>query len=282
MTADRDTPEDTPGAASRVSYAFARRPKWVVWHLIALAVVITFANLGLWQLRRLAERREHNATVLARGDLPPTPVEALVPSGTSGAEVAELEYRRATAAGTYVTADQVLVRNRTNGGAPGFWVLTPVRLADGTAVVVNRGWIPLPFGDGGDPGAYAPPAGPVVVTGVLHPTQVREGIEAADPAEGRLGVLSRVDLPRFAQQVGYPVRPGYLDLVSSEPSPTVAFPTTLPAPVLDDGPHLNYAGQWFIYTTLTAITYPLLLRHTARRQAETLPALEPTRTAEPV
>jgi hypothetical protein len=39
-------------------------------------------------------------------------------------------------------------------------------------------------------------------------------------------------------------------------------------PVLDDGPHLNYAGQWFIFATLTCIVYPLLVRRTARQRAE--------------
>jgi cytochrome oxidase assembly protein ShyY1 len=41
----------------------------------------------------------------------------------------------------------------------------------------------------------------------------------------------------------------------------------VPEPELGEGPHLNYAGQWFIFATLTAIVYPLLLRRVARNRA---------------
>lgn len=258
-----------------VSYAFARRPKWIVWHIIAALAVVAMVSAGFWQLRRLDQRRTENAIVLARSEQPPQPVQTLLPPNATDADVAPFVFRIVTATGEYQVDDEVIVRNRTNGGAPGYWVLTPIRLEDGRAFVVNRGWIPLLDGDDPDHAAFAPPAGIVTVTGRLHQTQFREGIGIADPAEGTLDVLSRVDVPRLGQQLGYPLLPGYVDLISSDP-PGQAIPLPVEPEPLDDGPHLGYAGQWFIFTILTLITYPALLRRTARRQAGvgTSPALD--------
>ena len=61
-------------------------------------------------------------------------------------------------------SQQVLIRNRSYQGQPGFHVVTPLQLADGRALLVNRGWIPLTE-DGSTPTPPAPPSGPVVVTG---------------------------------------------------------------------------------------------------------------------
>ena len=166
---------------------------------------------------------------------------------------------------------------------PCFPVLTPIAVDDGPALVVNRGWIPLPYGDGGDPAVYAPPSGRVTVTGVVQASQIREGIGIEDPPTGRLGTLSRVDVPRLAAQVDYPVLPAYVDLIGSEPPPPNPVPQFVPARELDDGSHVNYAGQWFIFTTLTLITYPLLLRRTARRHAMVPPVeASPDPVREPI
>lgn len=259
-----------------VSYAFARRPKWIVWHVIAVAAVVAMVNLGFWQLRRLDERRTENAKILAREQQAPVDASTLIGPDSPPGIVGSLAFRVVTASGEYQAADQVLVRNRTNGGAPGFWVLTPLRGDDGIAFVINRGWIPLPFGEeGGNPADYAPPTGRITVTGMVQVSQVREGIGIEDPPTGRLATLSRVDVPRLGQQVGYPLAAGYLDLRATEPPSTRPFPSPIPPPELDDGSHLNYAGQWFIFSTLTVITYPLLLRRTARRNALPPGAAEP-------
>ena len=53
------------------------------------------------------------------------------------------EWRSVEASGTYDTGAEVLIRNRSFDGAPGYHVVTPLVIADGTALLVNRGWIPL-------------------------------------------------------------------------------------------------------------------------------------------
>lgn len=78
-----DAPAGPQRAATDVSYRFALRPKWIVWHLIAIAVVVSFTNLGFWQLRRLSERRDENAVIMARRDLPPAAIEDVLDPGAT-------------------------------------------------------------------------------------------------------------------------------------------------------------------------------------------------------
>ena len=80
-----------------------------------------------------------------------------------------------------------------------------------------------------------------------------------------------VDLERVAEQVDYEVLPAYLQRVSSDPDEVTAagdpelVPLGLPEP--SEGPHLAYAVQWFIFTTIAVIGYALLLRRVARDEA---------------
>jgi surfeit locus 1 family protein len=106
----------------------------------------------------------------------------------------------------------------------------------------------------------------VTVTGIVSATEERTGLGPADPAEGTLTDLARVDVGRLGRQVHEPLAPVYVTMRAQEPvAGTLPVPVT--PPVLDDGPHLNYAGQWFIFATLTCVVYPLLLRRTARQRA---------------
>jgi cytochrome oxidase assembly protein ShyY1 len=255
-----------PSPNEGLSYRWALRPAWIVSHVFVLVCVLVFVRLGFWQLSRLSERRAANAVITARAGEPVVPVSDLLAAGAGPDAVEPLVARVVTATGTWRADEQVLIRNETYESAPGMWVVTPLVLADGRAVAVNRGWIPVAAATG-DPAGYAPPDGTVTVTGVVARTETRQGLGATDPAAGRLHDMARVDVARLDQQVAEDLLPAYLTLRSQEPAGA-----TLPLPVvllvLDDGPHLNYAGQWFIFATLTCVVYPLLLRRTARQRAE--------------
>lgn len=249
-------------------YRFALRPRWLLSHLLVLALVVLMVNLGFWQLRRLDERRTANALVVARSEAAPAPIDELISPG-DGVEVGEgLAFRRATATGTYDAAAEVLVRNRTLEQQPGYWVLTPLVTAPGEAVVVNRGWVPLPIGDTGVPlRDAAPPAGRVTVTGMLAASQERGSFGPTDPPDGVLDVLSRTDVARLDQQVDEALAPVVLQLTEQDPPATAALPTPLPPPTLSEGSHQSYAVQWFTFSTIALVGYPLILRRTARSVA---------------
>ncbi len=253
-------------------YRFLLKPGWILSHIFVLACVIAFVSLGLWQLRRLDERKSYNAEVAAAEALPPELVTTLLPDGAASTaeQVDAVVYRTVQVTGTYAVDQQVLVQNRTNGGAPGFWVLTPLVQADGTAVVINRGWVPINYTVEGPWTDFDPPTGTVSVLGMLQVPQVRptSGLITgpSDAAEGVLRSLARVDVPRLQQQVDEQLLPIYVNLQAQDPAQAGPLPEPLPEPELSEGPHLNYAGQWFIFALLTCIVYPLLLRRVARRR----------------
>jgi cytochrome oxidase assembly protein ShyY1 len=258
-----------------VSWRFALTPKWIIRHVLVLALVVSMIMLAFWQLRRLDEKKDYKALVEARQEQPVANVSAVVPADADigGDAVSDVLYRRVRATGTYVADDTVVVENRTYNSAPGGWVLTPMRLADGTAVVVNRGFIG--YDRDGEIVAPPPPSGTVTIEGLVFPSQHRGSFGAVDPDQGHLDVLARVDLRRYAVQVDYELLPAYVQAVTSDPAEPPADPgrpelVALGPPVLDEGPHFSYAVQWFIFTTIAAGGYGILLRKVAIDQGKLL------------
>ncbi|WP_421119661.1 SURF1 family protein [Aquihabitans daechungensis] len=244
-------------------YRFALRPRWIISHVFVLAMVVAFVFAGFWQLNRLQEKRDRNDRVAARtAEAVADAVSLARPGDYAGA--ADLEFRRTTATGTYLADQEVLVRARSRDSAPGSWILTPLQVDDGTAVVVNRGWI----SNGGQfesvPDRYRAPEGEVTVTGLVRETETRGRFGPKDPTTGTLENLARADIARLDQQVEADVLPFYLQLQEQDPAVTPEDPRPVPAPDLDEGPHLSYALQWFTFALMTVIIYPLILRRRAR------------------
>ena len=244
-------------------YRFALRPKWILSHVFVLFMVVLFINLGFWQLSRLQEKKDRNARVQERT------AEAVVDAGSLAEpgdfdRASGLEFRRATATGTYLADQEVLVRARSRDSAPGSWILTPLELSDGTALVVNRGWIPNNGAFESVPARYRPPTGSVTVTGLVRKTETRGSFGPTDPPTGTLENLARADVGRLDRQVDEDLLPFVLQLQTQDPAVRSTDPRPVPAPELDEGPHLSYAMQWFTFALLTVVVYPLILRRRAR------------------
>jgi surfeit locus 1 family protein len=245
-------------------YRFALRPRWIVSHLFVLVMVVAMVIAGLWQLDRLDERKDRNARVEARMDAEPVPVASLVAPGDDPEAVDQLEFRPVTATGTYLTEDEVMVRGRSLDGSAGSWAMTPLLLDDDTVVVVNRGW----FANNGEhqsvPTDLAPTGGEVTVEGLVRLSETKGRFGSTDPGSGTIQDLARADIARIGQQLEQLALPVYVQLLEQDPQVEPPAPIPVPAPELDEGPHLSYAGQWFIFTGLTLIVYPLILRRRAR------------------
>jgi surfeit locus 1 family protein len=245
-------------------YRFALRPRWILSHLLVLLLVIVMINLGFWQLRRLHERRTYNASVRANESQAPQPVDDVLHAGDPVSVGHDLNFRRVTATGTYDTSNEIIVRARSLDETPGVWALTPLRLADGTGVVVLRGFLPSQGTLERVPADAEPPSDQVSVTGLVQETQTRGAFGPTDPAGGHLATMARADVARIAKQLPYPILPAYVQLQTQQPAQPGPQPKVLPEPVLDEGPHLSYAIQWFIFTTIAIVGYPLILRRKAR------------------
>jgi surfeit locus 1 family protein len=245
-----------PGSVSKVW--FLLRPRWLLSHLFVLLLVVTMVNLGLWQLRRLDEKRDRNALIEARAEQPVIPVGDLLDPDD---DVAAARHRAVTASGTYDDDATVTVRNRTLEGVPGAWLVTPLLLPGGERVGVIRGFVGLtPDGSAADAPA---PDGEVTVTGLVVDPDGLDGTAPRDIApllaagDGILPALVRAD-------ESDPPEPNAGD--PTRPDPAAILP--VPPPELSEGPHLSYAVQWFIFSAIAVIGYPLALRRVVARRGK--------------
>jgi len=232
-------------------YRFLLRPKWIVLHVVVLALAVTMVNLALWQLRRLNERTAFNREVRTQLAMAPEPIGNVLTDGSQGEGI---EWRQVKVTGTYEPAGQVLIRDRSLNATAGFNVVTPLRLEDGRFLAVTRGWVP------GDIAAAPPaPTGTVSLTGRLRATQVRRhSWEKQDPADGVLEKMNRVDIARLDHQVEGDALPMYVDVVGSNPvDESVA---AIPAPELSNGSHLSYTVQWFLFALAALAGWVLVVR----------------------
>jgi cytochrome oxidase assembly protein ShyY1 len=167
-----------------------------------------------------------------------------------------------TATGTYQADRTVLIRNRPRNGLFGYEVVVPLRTSAGTDLLVDRGWIP-----NGQTGAR-PDSVPAAPPGVVD-VEVR--LRPGEPPSSRTappGQAATIDLANLARQAGSPVYQAYGLLARESPTATPA-PQLLPEPELDQGPHLAYALQWWVF----AIAAFGLLGYFAFREAQNRDAL---------
>jgi surfeit locus 1 family protein len=231
----------------------------MIAHVVVLVISVVFVSLGMWQLGRLDERRLANAVGESRFESEPVEVEELV--SAAGTDLDSLSQHRALATGTFAPESEVLIRSQVYLGVAGFHVITPLVAEDGSAVLVNRGWVPLDM-DQVPVTAAMPPTGVVTVEGWLTPTRERGALGPVDPEDGRLVAMNRVDIERIQQQVSFPLLPMYLVALGERGS---QLPVPVEAPTFDDdGPHLAYAIQWFSFLVIGIVGYGFLMRRSLR------------------
>ena len=244
-------------------------PRWLFGHLLALTLIVLFVNFGFWQLRRLAQRDAYNALLETRLSAPPQPLNELLARYSPVAPVEAADsatYRRVSVRGRFDAANEVLLRSRALDGRPGYHVLTPLRLSQDRALLVDRGWVPFDL-DTPPVAEAAPPEAPVAVTGILQPSQPQPaGLSAKDPPTGELDAVFWVDTARLSRQLPYTLEPVYLELATQTPAQNRPLPVPPPAPEVTRGPHLSYALQWFSFALIGTVGYGLLLRSVVREK----------------
>ncbi len=245
-------------------YRFLLRPRWILLHVLIVALIVTMINLMFWQIRRYHWRMGLNEKLEEGAHAAPIPLDqALAQIKVKGA--AAFQYRTVKVDGTYDADAEVTIPNRTFNSAPGRWVATPLRpVGGGPAVLVVRGWIPEAVSDNDPPiNGVEPPTGVVQLTGYLDLTQTKGFWGAADPATGTLHSLQRVDVARFSKQFGPTVQGVFMQLTKQTPATRSGEIHAVPAPTPDDGPYESYAVQWALFSTIAAVGYPLALRRRA-------------------
>ncbi|GAB3986720.1 SURF1 family protein [Plantactinospora veratri] len=224
--------------------------------------------LGNWQLSRYQERAATNERIDETATLAPVPVDQVLPrpggaAGTVGRPPpAGAAWTRVTVTGRYDSANVILVRSRTVESRVGFEVLTPLRLADGSAVLVDRGWIPpLPGGSAlARPEIPALPSGEVTVVGRVRLSESKP--DAVTRRDGRIETR-RIAVPTLARELPYPVYSAYLLLDEQTPAADPAF-SAIPIRHENDWQNGGYVVQWWLFAALTLVGFGWAARREAR------------------
>lgn len=232
---------------------FTFRPGAVPTVAMLIAVPL-FSALGTWQLERAAAKRDLLAQLTVRWEVP---AMALPPAP----DWSQLEHRRVTVAGRYVIARQFVIDDRVRGGRRGLHVITPLRLADGSELLVNRGWVAATAA------ATPPPEAALTLSGrvVLPLPPALEMGPAAPAGDPWSAPWSRLDPGAYATVAGVAPLPAALLL---DPDQAHGFARDWPRPSGGLAPalHLGYALQWFAFALLAAGIW--LLRSLRRKQPD--------------
>ncbi|WP_406001623.1 SURF1 family protein [Streptomyces sp. NBC_00829] len=254
-------------------YRFLLSRQWVILTLIGLVLIPTMIELGFWQLHRHEHRVRQNALIAKNVRAAPVPVTGLTSPGHT---VPRADYwRRVTATGTFDTAHEVVVRRRTSADERvGFHLLTPLVLADGRAVLVNRGWIPAAADQKAFPSVPPAPKGTVTVTGRLMADETTKASGIRDLAGLPPRQFMLISSAQQAKSLGRPVLGGYLELTA--PGPAGDSPELVPDPDHDSiGPHMAYAVQWWLFAAAVPVGWVILVRREKHDRAAGAPRTEP-------
>ena len=212
--------------------------------VLAIGFVITTTSLGFWQLRRLAERRAHNARVVERLAQPAIPVATLPHDSAS------LHYRRVLLHGALDYDHQIKIAERTRDGSPGVNIITPLRLAgNDTAVLVNRGWVYAPDGVTVDLSSWRESD---TLSGTGYARPLSKPFPGSPVLPGRPDAFRWLDLAALKTRIPYPVYP-FVIVLDGDDAPHGHIPPRIPPPPLDEGPHRSYAVQWFSFALIAIV-----------------------------
>ncbi|WP_428425544.1 SURF1 family protein [Pararhizobium sp.] len=219
-----------------------------------LVLTAVFIGLGTWQVQRLFWKLDLIARVEARVHAEPVPA----PTAADWAAVSpeKDEYRHVTATGTLEHGKSVLVQAVTERGA-GFWLVTPMHLADSSTILINRGFLPAGQRDSTARTASEIAAGPVTVTGLLRLSEPGGAfLRSNDPANDRWYSRDVAAIVR-AKGLGSPVAPYFID-ADATPNPGGVPIGGLTVTNFRNS-HLIYALTWYALAIMT-IAVTIILR----------------------
>lgn len=260
-------------------YRFLLSRQWVIVTLVAVLLIPVMIQLGFWQLHRHQDRVARNDLVAQNLQAKPVPVDRLaregraVPRGDT--------WRRVTATGSYEPEREVVVRQRLGtDDKQGYFVVTPLRLAGGAAVLVNRGWVPAGADLTTFPEVPPPPAGEVTVTGRLRPDETTDsGIrDKAGLPDRQVMLINSESVDAAADGLPGPVLGGFVELTGTAPEPGGKQPEPVGEPDHSSiGVHIAYAIQWWIFAAAVPLGWWILVRRERRdRDAAAAKAAEET------
>ncbi|MFC4764950.1 SURF1 family protein [Dyella koreensis] len=225
--------------------------------LFALVAFASFVALGTWQVHRLAWKRDLIARVDQRVHEPATAAPGL--SQWPRITAATDEYRHVHLSGVFLHDQQTLVTASTALGS-GYWLLTPLRMADGAVVLINRGFVP-PDWCGRKASCVAGPEGETTMTGLLRMPETRTFLRQNDPAHQRWYARD-VQAIAAAHGLGQ-VAPYFVD-ADADPTDATGWPRGGLTVISFPNNHLVYLITWYLLALMVAVAAIYVGRHEYR------------------
>ena len=243
---------------------FSRR-WWATTLLVLVGIGLTIL-LGFWQVGRYRQNKtfaDHLTAMQAAPSL--TLIGASQAAGLTG-----MEYRAVQATGSFDFSHQIAVRNQiwvqTWGNETGYILVAPLVLPDGSAVLVDRGWIPLNYNTPASWRTLDDP-GPVTVNGIIRlpalPEMGGEPDPTLAPGQASMDFWNLVNLTRLQKQIPYPILPVYIEQAPVGDNPDPPFRALSDPDLTASDTNAGYAIMWFAFTALLFFGYPVYLQRTA-------------------
>jgi surfeit locus 1 family protein len=229
----------------------ARSALWPT--LITIPGVLVLLALGIWQVERRAWKWDLIETRTARlgaaaVDLPKAP------------DLTKMEYRRVRLSGRFLHDREIFLVGRSAKGRLGYHVITPLALAGGGAVLVDRGWVPTKRRDPASRSA-GQVAGELSMTGWLRAQPPRNRFKPDnDPAKNFWFEIDLAAMSKYAKLGA--ARPYYVQ--AAAPAPPGGLPQPVPISVDLPNNHLQYAITWFLLAVALAVIYAIWMRRRPR------------------
>ena len=213
--------------------------------LLVLPMFALLVGLGVWQLERLQWKGNLIAQIQHNMRAPAISLEQALNLG-----FARAQYRRVAVTGMFDNAKENYLYTTGPRGRPVFHVLTPLTLASGGAVIIDRGYVPVSLRDPALRPVSEPP-GPISLVGILR-TPDKPGVFTPSP-----DLRDRV---WFARDVEAMAKRDHLRLAAPVVLEAVAtsgqtWPRGGQTRIDLPNDHLQYALTWFLLAAALAVVY---------------------------
>jgi len=237
--------------------------------LVWLLLIPAFIALGYWQRTLWKDRADSQGLVYAKLDAKPAAIDSADPLGHVVAQ--DQQWVAVSVTGHYDAAHRFAVRNRSQNENAGWYVVTPLVLPDGTAVLVNQGWIAS--SNGTTPSTAMPtlppvPSGTVTVNGWMQPDETTADTRITDDTNklptGEIALITKTDLQ---SRVPATLHDGSIQLNTSTPADTSATaPQPVPSPTYDNTMYIAYMIQWWVFAIIMPTVWLKLLHREAQER----------------
>ncbi len=215
--------------------------------ILAILVLALLISLGSWQVSRAQEKQALLDLQSARMNLEPVELMTVNLADDS------LRYLPVSVSGQFDAQQQILIDNQVKNGWPGYFVLTPLKLIDDRAILINRGWLPMGR-DRSDLPDVSYHLKQVTLSGKLeHFPSVGIKLEGADELTlGWPAVTQVVDIKKISARLGYEIQSYQILLNSDEQN---GYDRDWVPMKMGPEKHHGYAFQWFALAVAWVVLY---------------------------